>query len=52
MWYNRLSQYLKKEGYLHNVICPYIFIKKLEFEFAIVVVYVDEMNLIGTPKES
>ena len=51
MWYNRLSQYLMKEGYINNVIFPCIFIKKSGSGFAIVVVYVDDMNLIGTPEE-
>ena len=30
MWYNRLSEYLLKEGYANNPICPCIFIKKSE----------------------
>ncbi|KAM2052997.1 hypothetical protein ACFX1T_002692 [Malus domestica] len=51
MWYNRLSEYLIKEGYINNVICPCVFIKKSNFGFAIVAVYVDDMNLVGTPKE-
>ena len=51
MWYNRLSEYLLKEGYANNPICPCIFIKKSETGFAIIVVYVDDLNLIGTPKE-
>ena len=51
MWYNRLSEYLLKEGYANNPICPSIFIKKLETEFAIIVVYDDDLNLIGTPEE-
>ena len=28
MWYNRLSDYLLKEGYVNNSICPCVFIKK------------------------
>ena len=51
MWYNHLSEYLLKEGYANNPICPCIFIKKLETGFAIIVVYVDDLNLIGTPEE-
>ncbi|KAM1603471.1 hypothetical protein ACFX13_031052 [Malus domestica] len=51
MWYNRLSEYLIKEGYINNVICPYVFIKKSNSGFAIVAVYVDDMNLVGTPEE-
>ena len=30
MWYNRFSEYLLKEGYVNNPICPCIFIKKSE----------------------
>ena len=42
---------LLKEGYANNPIYPYIFIKKSEIEFAIIVVYVDDLNLIRTPEE-
>ena len=51
MWYNRLSEYLLKEGYVNNSICPCIFIKKLEIGFAIIAIYVDDLNLFGTLKE-
>ena len=51
MWYNRLRKYFLKEGYVNNPICPCIFIKKLETEFAIIVVYVDDLNLVETPEE-
>ena len=51
MWYNRLSEYLLKEGYINNPICPCIFIKKSEIGFEIITVYVDGLNLVGTPEE-
>ena len=51
MWYNRLSEYLLKEGYVNNSICPCILIKKLETGFANIAVHVDDLNLVGTPKE-
>ena len=51
MWYNRLSEYLLKEGYANDPICQCIFIKKLETGFAIIVVYVDDLNLIRTLEE-
>ena len=51
MWYNRLSQYLLKEGYVNNSIFPCVFIKKTEKGLAIIAVYVDDLNLIGTPEE-
>ena len=36
---------------MNNPVCPCIFIKKLETGFAIIVVYVDDLNLAGTPEE-
>ena len=51
MWYNRLSEYLLKEGYVNNPICPCVFIKKSNSGFAILAVYVDDINLIGTLEE-
>ena len=49
--YNRLSQYLLKEGYGNDPICPCVFIKKIAVGFTILAVYVDDLNLIGTPEE-
>ena len=51
MWYNHLSEYLLKERFENNQICPCVFIKKLESRFAIVAVYVDDLNLMGTLEE-
>jgi hypothetical protein len=51
MWYNRFSEYLLKEGFENNPICPCVFIKKLKYGFAIIAVYVDDLNLVGTPEE-
>ena len=51
MWYNRLSEYLLKEGYANNPICPCIFIKRSETRFAIIAMYVDDLNLVGTLEE-
>ena len=48
MWYNCLSEYVLKEGYTNNPICSCIFIKKSKIGFAIIVVYVDDLNLVGT----
>ena len=36
---------------MNNELCPYVFIKKSHFGFAIVAVYVNGMNLIRTPEE-
>ena len=51
MWYNRLSEYLIKDGNINNPICPCVFIKKSELGFAILAVYVDDINLFGIPEE-
>ncbi|KAL6532370.1 hypothetical protein OROGR_014340 [Orobanche gracilis] len=51
MWYNRLSEYLLKEGYKNDIVCPCVFIKKTDRGFAIIAVYVDDLNLTGTPEE-
>ena len=51
MWYSRLSEYLLKEGFKNDPICPCVFVKKSESGFAIVVVYVDDLNLMGAPEE-
>ena len=51
MWYNRLSEYLLKEGFENNPICPCVFIKKSESGFVIVAVYVNDLNLVGTLEE-
>ena len=36
---------------MNNSICPCVFIKKIENGSAIITVYVDDLNLIGTPEE-
>ena len=51
MWYNRLSEYLIKDGYINNPICPCVFIKKSELGFSILAVYVDDINLFGISEE-
>jgi hypothetical protein len=50
MWYNRLSEYLTNKGYKNNSICPCIFIRRSGSDFVIIAVYVDDLNLIGTPQ--
>ena len=51
MWYNRLSDYLIKEGYQNDNICPCVFIKSSTNGFVVIAVYVDDLNLVGTPDE-
>jgi len=52
MWYNRLSEYLLKEGYKNDPISPCIFIKRFGSGFVIIEVYVDDLNIIGTSVEN
>ena len=51
MWYNYLSVYLLKKWHVNNPICLCIFTKKSQTRFEIIVIYVDDLNLVGTPKE-
>ena len=48
MWYNRLSKYFLKEE--NNPICPCNFIKKSKSGFVIIIIYINDLNIIGTPK--
>ncbi|GJY38322.1 retrovirus-related pol polyprotein from transposon TNT 1-94 [Tanacetum coccineum] len=45
---NCLSEYLLKEGYKNDSVCPCIFIKRSGYEYVIIAVYVDDLNIIGT----
>ena len=47
MWYNRLSEFLKLKGYTNNDDCPCVFIMKSSTGFCIILVYVDDLNIIG-----
>ncbi|KAL1214883.1 Retrovirus-related Pol polyprotein from transposon TNT 1-94 [Cardamine amara subsp. amara] len=51
MWYNKLSEYLVKEGYKNNPINPCVFIKKFTKGFVIIAVYVDDLNILRTSEE-
>ena len=51
MWYNRLSEYLLRKRYKNDPLCPCVFIKRSGSEFVIIVVYVDDLNIIGTTNE-
>ena len=48
MWYNCLSEYLISHEYENSELCACVFNKKSQSRFVIIVVYVDDMNLIGT----
>ena len=40
-----------KQGYNNDPICPCVFIKRYQSQFVIIAVYVDDLNIIGTPEE-
>jgi hypothetical protein len=47
MWYNRLSEFLLRKGYMKNDDCPCVFIKRSKVGFCVISVYVDDLNIIG-----
>jgi len=47
----RVIEYLLKEGYKNDPICSCTYTKRSKNEFAIVIVYVDDINIVGTPNE-
>jgi len=51
LWYNRLIEYLLKEGYINDPCCPCVYMKILESEFAISIIYVNDINIVETPNE-
>jgi hypothetical protein len=48
MWYNRLKEFLLNKDYSNNDDCPCVFICKSSIGFCIILVYVDDLNIIGT----
>jgi len=51
VWHKRLIEYLLKEGYKNDPICSCIYMKRSKNEFPIIIVYVDDINIVGTPNE-
>ena len=51
MWHNRLIEYLLKEGYKNDPICSCIYMKILENQFFIIIVYVNDINIVETTNE-
>lgn len=49
MWYHLLRDNLISHGFLHNPVLPCIFSLSRNIAYLIVVVYVDDLNLIGSP---
>jgi hypothetical protein len=49
MWYNQMKEFLINKGYYNNDDCPYVFIRKPSTGFCIISVFVDDLNIIGSP---
>jgi len=45
---NRLFEYLLKEGYRNDPMCSCIYMKRSKNEFAIIIIYVNDINIVGT----
>ena len=51
MWFNHSSNFLLKRGYTNNDDCPCVFIEKSLKGFYIILVYVGDLNIIGTTED-
>jgi hypothetical protein len=51
MWYNRLKELLLNKGYSNSDDCHCVFIRKSSIGFSIILVYVDDLNIIGHSKD-
>jgi hypothetical protein len=50
MWYQHLREFLLHHDFRHDQSLPYIFTFKKSTGFVVVAVYVDDLNLVGTPE--
>jgi hypothetical protein len=48
MCYNRLKEFLLNKGYSNNDDCLCVLICKFSIRFCIILVYIDDLNIIGT----
>ena len=51
MWYNKFSEYLLNDRYINKQVCPCVFIKKSQTCFVIIVVYMDDLNIVGIAED-
>jgi hypothetical protein len=51
MWYNRLSEFLVRKGFIKNDYYPCVFIRKSKRGFYIISVYVDDLIIIGNTED-
>lgn len=50
IWYHKFKAEMHALGFTNNEIAPCIFIKHIGEEFVVLALYVDDVNLFGTPK--
>jgi hypothetical protein len=50
MWYKHLHDFLIHHKFSHDQALPYLFTLKHQSGFVIIAVYVDDLNLVGTPE--
>ena len=48
MWYKFLRDFLIDRDFKNDKVCPCIFIKQIDTKLVSVLVYVDDLNIIGT----
>jgi hypothetical protein len=51
MWYNQLKEFLLDKGYSNSDDCPCVFIRRSSTGFCIILVYIDDLNIIGHTKD-
>ena len=49
MWYHVLRDFLISHGFLYDLTLPCIFILSQSSKYLIIIVYVDDLNMIGSP---
>ena len=50
IWYHHCCHFLISHGFIHNNILPYIFTYSTNSGFVILAMYVDDLNILGTPE--
>jgi hypothetical protein len=51
MWYNRLKEFLLNKGYSNSNDCSCVFNRRSSTGFCIILVYIDDLDIIGYTKD-